>query len=232
MAVVGATIVLAALALAVPVAAAEAAELFGSREVRSDDLSAFGKWSDMLKRHAAHDGIGGAADDTASPLERSGTCLPNPRVPCPEESLAKFVAGLRGHGTAERLEAVNRYVNRMAYITDDVNWGMVDYWATPEEFFQRSGDCEDFAIAKYLILKELGQAPSTMRIVILEDLNLGIHHAVLIVETGNSRMVLDNQISQVVPDIAIHHYRPVYSINEDAWWLHINEESDPKLAQR
>jgi predicted transglutaminase-like cysteine proteinase len=34
-------------------------------------------------------------------------------------------------------------------------WGEKDYWATPDELFERgAGDCEDVAIAKYLILKQ------------------------------------------------------------------------------
>jgi hypothetical protein len=32
--------------------------------------------------------------------------------------------------------------------------------------------------------------------------------------------VLDNQISRVVPAEIINHYKPIYSINEQAWWLH------------
>jgi hypothetical protein len=33
-------------------------------------------------------------------------------------------------------------------------------------------------------------------------------------------MLLDNQISDVVPASVVHHYKPIYSINEKAWWLH------------
>ena len=31
---------------------------------------------------------------------------------------------------------------------------------------------------------------------------------------------LDNQIAQVVPTDIIRHYQPIFSINEEAWWLH------------
>ena len=48
-------------------------------------------------------------------------------------------------------------------------WGVMDYWETPAEFFQKSGDCEDFAIAKYFALRDLGFPASQMRIVVLKD---------------------------------------------------------------
>ena len=32
--------------------------------------------------------------------------------------------------------------------------------------------------------------------------------------------VLDNQIKQVVTAEIIRHYRPLFSLNEDTWWLH------------
>jgi predicted transglutaminase-like cysteine proteinase len=121
----------------------------------------------------------------------------------------------------ETLDAINRMVNAVRYIPDEENWGAPDHWATPGEFYRRSGDCEDFAIAKYVALKALGFDPSRMRIVVLVDEELRKHHAVLMVDSERGRMILDNQIAQVVRDSEIKHYRPIYSINEEAWWLHV-----------
>jgi predicted transglutaminase-like cysteine proteinase len=53
----------------------------------------------------------------------------------------------------------NRFLNDWRYKPDDQNYGQRDYWATPLEFLRRSGDCEDYAIAKYVTLRELGFAP-------------------------------------------------------------------------
>ena len=41
-------------------------------------------------------------------------------------------------------------MNRSPYIVDPINWGVKDYWESPGQFFSRKGDCEDYAIAKYL----------------------------------------------------------------------------------
>ncbi len=69
-------------------------------------------------------------------------------------------------------------------------------------------------------LKSLGFTNREMRVVILQDLNLGIAHAILVVYLEGKALVLDNQIGDVVAADAVHHYRPIYSINEHHWWLH------------
>jgi predicted transglutaminase-like cysteine proteinase len=52
------------------------------------------------------------------------------------------------------LKDVNTYVNSYPYRDDSDNYGISDYWATPEEFFSnQSGDCEDYAVAKYYLMK-------------------------------------------------------------------------------
>jgi len=111
-------------------------------------------------------------------------------------------------------------MNARADILDLVNWGVEDYWATPGQCLQRNGDCEDYAIAKYMSRRALGVPPEAMRIVVLKDRNLGIGHAVLAVTLGADTPIFDNQISTVVRHLRIRHYRPIYSINETAWWLH------------
>ncbi|MDH5749703.1 MAG: hypothetical protein OEY85_10380, partial [Rhodospirillales bacterium] len=76
------------------------------------------------------------------------------------------------------------------------------------------------AIAKYLTLRILGWDPDKMRIVVLNDLNLKIAHAVLIVQLDGKYLLLDNQISLVVDSDRVRHYRPIYSVNEHSWWRH------------
>ncbi len=53
-----------------------------------------------------------------------------------------------------------------------------------------------------------------MRVVALQDQNLNLGHAVLVVYVGDEPMLLDNQIASVVPANSIRHYNPVFSINE------------------
>lgn len=58
----------------------------------------------------------------------------------------------------KKITQVNDFFNKHIRYTDDVTlWQKTDYWATPlETLGVRAGDCEDFTIAKYLSLLELG----------------------------------------------------------------------------
>jgi predicted transglutaminase-like cysteine proteinase len=67
-----------------------------------------------------------------------------------------------------------------------------------------------------------------MRIAIVKDLQKGVPHAILIVYTENGPMVLDNQIKKMTEADDIEHYKPIFSINRTAWWLHNdNRNSNP-----
>jgi predicted transglutaminase-like cysteine proteinase len=59
-----------------------------------------------------------------------------------------------------------------------------------------------------------------MRIVVRQDLNLKILHAVLVVYLDGQPLILDNQIKQVVHASRLRHYKPIYSINQKNWRLH------------
>lgn len=121
----------------------------------------------------------------------------------------------------QQLVAVNKWGNAHPYIEDNINWGMEDYWETPREFVDISGDCEDYAISKYYLLRAAGFSADDLRIIILEDLNLGgIIHAVLGVYVNDVLYILDNQSREVMEALSIYHYRPIFGINEQAWWAY------------
>ena len=57
----------------------------------------------------------------------------------------------------DKLQQVNDFFNQVQFISDEIHWQKKDYWATPIEFLSTNGgDCEDFALAKYFTLRELG----------------------------------------------------------------------------
>lgn len=182
--------------------------LFGTREVRGGSLAPFKKWTGMLARQATERGL---YDDS---------CASRRFNLCHLQQWRRLLKEVSTKDKLAQLDAVNSFMNRAPYITDPVNYGVADYWATPLQFLTKDGDCEDYAIAKFVSLRELGFANAQMRIVVVDDLNLRVPHAVLVVNVDGRALVLDNQIPQVVPADRIRHYRPVFSINEEAWWLH------------
>jgi predicted transglutaminase-like cysteine proteinase len=139
---------------------------------------------------------------------------------CPWSDLQSALPELRRLPLTDRVRRVNRLVNRVPYRMDSVNFGAADYWATPDEFYSRGGDCEDYAIAKYFALKELGVPPNDMRLLVLTNLDWNQPHAVLLVKNSNEVLILDNLSDQVVDWRARPYYRAQYSINEQGVWLH------------
>jgi predicted transglutaminase-like cysteine proteinase len=182
-------------------AAVSPVHLFGTTEIHSRNLKMFPKWRGTLRRF--EDELKSCGADQ-----------------CKKKQWEAVIDSLRGKDLMAQLREINTEMNDKRYITDPVNWNLPDYWATPFQFMRKNGDCEDYAIAKYMALRDLGVSVDDMRIVVLNDLNLRIAHAVLAVYVNGKPYILDNQISKVVPASSIHHYQPVYSINENGWWLH------------
>ena len=133
----------------------------------------------------------------------------------------KLKKGLAGKTPMEKLKGVNKFFNQWPYRLDKANYGMNDYWATPMEFLKKSGDCEDYSIAKFYALQELGFSGDSMRIVALKDHIRNIGHAVLAVYMDGNIFVLDNQTAMVFPHTRYKHYVPQYSVNEKYRWMHV-----------
>ena len=182
--------------------------IFSTRTTQSSNISMFPKWGGALSRYFSERELADAP------------CTSSFFNQCHLKEWKEFLTSLRGESKLSQVRAVNRYVNRQRYFTDPRNYGVKDYWASPAQFFERNGDCEDYAIAKFMALRTLGFTNSEMRIVVLQDLNLRVGHAILLVNVGGQALVLDNQVRSVVRAETIHHYRPIYSINEHNWWLH------------
>lgn len=184
--------------------------IFGSREKKSSNLSAFKKWNDVVVRYKGE-------------LEAiSRKCTKSTPIACNYQRLSEFAKNLSGKPIEEKLRLTNTLINNAKYITDRANWGVKDKWNSPGEFMARFGDCEDHAIAKYVTLILAGVSEDRMRIVAVNDLNLKVGHAILVVFDQKRSFVLDNQISSVVEAKRIKHYAPIYSINSKFWWRHLN----------
>jgi predicted transglutaminase-like cysteine proteinase len=188
--------------------AATGESLFGTQEVASANLAPFPKWQGAIDRYVAEQGLD------------NGPCQVGTFNRCQLITWQAELTAWSSMAAESQLDAVNRYMNHAPYIIDPRNYGMEDYWAVPAEFFDNDGDCEDYAIAKFLSLRALGWAAEDLRVVVLQDLNLQVAHAVLAAYVGGVPFILDNQVDEVLPSSRIRHYLPLYSINETGWWLH------------
>jgi predicted transglutaminase-like cysteine proteinase len=175
--------------------------LFRTRELHSASLKSFPKWQDMLARFESE----------------LAECMPDR---CRLDEWQRLVVSLHGRKAMAQLKLVNNTINRHRYVEDWANWELADYWETPLQFLDRSGDCEDFAIAKYLALRAGGMPADDMRLVIVRDHARDRMHAVLAVYVGKRALILDSLYDAIVEADVIDHYEPIYSINEQGWWLH------------
>ena len=186
------------------------AGLFGYREAVRNNLDIFPQWLSVLERHI-RDRV------------PEGNCETRRLDTCHVKRWHQFIRSISRLPRHEQIRRVNQFANQQEYILDIENYGVEDYWATPRQFFYNNGDCEDYAITKMLTLKQLGFDVQHMRIVVLQDTNLRIPHAVLAVEYKGDTLIMDNQIEEVVSHKHIVHYVPIYSVNENRWWMYLPE---------
>jgi predicted transglutaminase-like cysteine proteinase len=188
-------------------ASRQAPALFGTREIYSPDLAAFDKWTGMLARFRLEQAT--ASRDCAVSAS------------CKFAEWRRLVDTLRGLDRRSQLDRVNAAVNLHPYVASQRNWGESNHWETPYEFLRKSGQCQDYAIAKYLLLRAAGVPATELRVVVLRDTELGLDHAVTVAYVDGKALLLDNQMAAVVPADSVRHYQPYYSINEAGWWLHV-----------
>lgn len=122
----------------------------------------------------------------------------------------------------DKLENINRFFNLLHFIDDSKLWGDKNYWATPLEFLgANGGDCEDFAIAKYFSLLELGIADEKMRITMVKAVKLNQYHMVVAYYPTPSAvpLILDNIDGRIKPANQRNDLIPVYSFNGKQLWL-------------
>jgi len=129
---------------------------------------------------------------------------------------------------AELLRDVNRTLNRIRFVEDATHWGEEDYWATPAESVSSNGaDCEDFSIAKYFLLKELGVPISKLRMTYVRAVKLKQPHMVLAyyARPDADPLVLDNLEDTVRPASQRPDLVPVYSFNDEEVWIEMRGRS-------
>ncbi len=153
--------------------------------------------------------------------QRYGQATPEAR-----QRIAAWQALMQAQQTAtesQKLESVNRFFNdRIAYREDIDVWQQEDYWATPIEMLRKGmGDCEDYAIAKYLTLIHLGVEREKLRITYVKALSLNRAHMVLSYYPSPNAipLILDSLITEIRPATQRKDLLPVYSFNGDGLWL-------------
>ncbi len=128
-----------------------------------------------------------------------------------------------------QLRLVNRYINKRRYKVDrrQTSLSVVpggeaelkNHWSTLLEFLKRGGDCEDYAVAKYFLLRELGFPAEDLRVLVIYEKRARDYHAVLAVrrEDGSSWLL---ESDDTIVKGNHRAYRFIYALNEEGIWDH------------
>lgn len=135
-----------------------------------------------------------------------------------DQTMLRFqgmIGEVRGRTGRARIEAANRLVNgAIRYTSDLIQHGVLDQWTTPLATLAAGrGDCEDYAIAKYVLLREAGVAQNDLRVLLGRDKAAREDHAVLAVRNGASWIILDNRTMNTVEDSTARHFVPLYALD-------------------
>jgi predicted transglutaminase-like cysteine proteinase len=115
-----------------------------------------------------------------------------------------------------RLEQVNRVVNEsIRYTSDLVQHGVADIWLSPlATFASLAGDCKDYAIAKYLALREAGVPAEDLRIILARDNLVHQDHAILATRQDGQWLILDNRRPDLVADRDEEQLTPLFALDQ------------------
>ena len=119
------------------------------------------------------------------------------------------------HEGRARLGWLNRAVNMSIKPASDwLQYGSADYWASPlQTLGSGAGDCEDYAILKYVALRAAGVDVDDLRLVIVQDDKRRTEHAVLAVRYEQKWLILDNLTMTIITAENVRGYRPLFALN-------------------
>ena len=136
--------------------------------------------------------------------------------PAAARSFLAIVAQGRTQTGRARIGIINRAINLAIRPTSDLaQWGVIDRWSAPLDTLTTGlGDCEDYAIAKYVALTEAGVAAEDVRLVIVRDLGVGGDHAVVATRLDGDWIILDNRWLMLVKDSEMRRMIPMFVLDQ------------------
>jgi predicted transglutaminase-like cysteine proteinase len=193
-------------------------EPFGLFTFRAPEGMLWRKWrgieADMVKEQAVLEKCRSEADS------------------CPSYAaqFLRLINAVKSKSGRARLDEANRAVNTaIRYVSDLSQHGEADRWSAPlATFATAKGDCEDYAIAKYVALREAGFPQDELRLVLVRDRAVRQDHAVLAARLDDHWLILDNRQSRLIEDSDASSFMPLFAINHDG--VHLFAAPYAKLA--
>jgi predicted transglutaminase-like cysteine proteinase len=186
------------------------AEPFGRRAVVAlpTELSeASAKWVDLQSRILAEQ-------------QTIDSCRAGDACPAAARRFLSIVELGRLNQGRARLGVINRAVNlSIRPVSDWIQYGVGDFWSAPlATLGTQAGDCEDYAIIKYVALRESGIASDDLRLVIVLDLKHQTNHAVVAVRWDGQWLILDNRTLVMANADDLPHYLAQFILDQRGAW--------------
>jgi predicted transglutaminase-like cysteine proteinase len=126
----------------------------------------------------------------------------------------RLIYAVKSKSGRAQLDEANRSVNAaIRYVTDFTQYGEADRWSAPlATFATAKGDCEDYAIAKYVALRDAGFPIDDLRVVLVRDRTLRQDHAVLAARLDDRWLILDSLRAELTEDSRVPNFTPVFAI--------------------
>lgn len=203
---------------ATDLAAATLPDSSGSFEQAGRTTEPFGRLTAPLPRGGLREkwlGVERKLDDESLQL----ALCEEARDRCASPAALQFLAIVDNAKAREgraRLGVINRAINlAIRPMSDLAQWGEIDVWSSPlVTLANGAGDCEDYAIAKFVALRHAGISPDDLRIVIIRDTISGEDHAVAAARLDGHWLMLDNRRMTMVEDANARNYRPLFVIDQ------------------
>ena len=138
---------------------------------------------------------------------------------CPDaaRTLLDIVEEARRQEGRSRIGTINRSINlAIRPVSDLAQFGVSDLWTSPlTTLGSGRGDCEDYAIAKYLALREAGVAAHDLRLVIVRDTLAKEDHAILAARLADQWLILDNRHHALVDSTEMRYFTPLFALDQE-----------------
>jgi predicted transglutaminase-like cysteine proteinase len=121
-----------------------------------------------------------------------------------------------GRSGRARVGLINRAVDlAIAPASDETQWGVPDRWSDPLETLRSGrGDCEDYAIVKYVALLQAGFSRNDVKIVVLKNLFPNEDHAAVAIRVEDQWLILDNRTLTLVQDTDVTRTIPLFVLDQ------------------
>ena len=151
-------------------------------------------------------------------------CRTSPEACPPNASqFLQLITAVRARSGRGQLDEANRAVNMVIrYVSDVAQHGEADRWsAALATFATGKGDCEDYAIAKYVALTEAGFPRDDLQLVLLRNRAARQDHAVLAARLDGRWLLLDNRFSTLTEDADASRFTPLFAIDHQGVYLFV-----------